>query len=103
MVYIYELVCLKYQVYKNGSKFMVHTYELVWKKISMPKFVFTQHAQTDLNKKSKPKQKTIKSLIYNPQGFKWTINENPPTREFFCDQILVSRPGIEPGTSGLEV
>ena len=30
----------------------------------------SQHAQTDLNKKSKPKQKTIKSLIYNPQGFK---------------------------------
>ena len=68
-----------------------------------PRSSNAQHAQMDLNKKSKPKQKTIKSLIYKSQGFKWTINENPPTLEFFCDQILVSRPGIEPGTSGLEV
>ena len=33
-----------------------------------------QHAQMDLNKKSEPKQKTIKTLKYNPQGFKITIN-----------------------------
>ena len=56
----------------------------------------------DLNKKSEPKQKTIKTLKYNLQGIKITINENPPTQEFFC-QILVSRPGIELGTIGLEV
>ena len=72
------------------------------KDIKMGVVFCSQHAQMDLNKKSEPKQKTIKTLEYNPQGFKITINENPPCRNFFC-QILVYRPGIEPGTLGLEV
>ena len=70
-----------------------------WKRF----YGLTQRAKTDFNKKSGTKQKTIKTLLYKPQGFKWTINENPPTREIFWDQILVSWPGIEPGTSGLQV
>ena len=44
---------------------------------------WSQHAKLDLNKKSEPKQKTIKTLKHNPQGFKITINENPPTVDFF--------------------
>ena len=39
--------------------------------------------EMDLNTKSKPKQKTIKSLIYKTRGFQITISENPPTRENF--------------------
>ena len=65
--------------------------------------MLSQRAKTDLNKKSGTKQKTIKTLLYKPQGFKWTINENPPTQEIFWNQIFVSRPGIEPGASGLQV
>ena len=47
-----------------------------------------QHAQMDLNTKSWPKQKSIKSLIFIPQGFKRTINENPPMREFFLTDLV---------------
>ena len=64
---------------------------------------FPQYTQMDLNTKSKPKQKTIKSLIYKTQGFQITINENPPTREIFFNKFWLSRAGIEPGTFGLEV
>ena len=41
----------------------------------------TQGAKMDLNTKSLPKQKTIKSLIYKTEGFQITINENPPRRK----------------------
>ena len=37
----------------------------------------------DLIKKFLPKQKTIQSFKVDPQGFRKTINENPPTQEFF--------------------
>ena len=47
-----------------------------------------QHAKLDLNKKLLPKQKTIKTLRYNPKGFKITINENPPMVDFFGEQIF---------------
>ena len=66
----------------------------------------TQGAKMDLNTKSLPKQKTIKSLIYKTQGFQITINENPPTRGNFFDKFWFSQAGIEPWTpwtSGLEV
>ncbi len=36
----------------------------------------TQHAKMDLNTKSLPKQKTIKTLKVITQGFKITMNEN---------------------------
>ena len=62
-----------------------------------------QGAEMDLNTKSLPKQKTIKSLIYRTQGFQITINENPPTWEIFFNKFWLSRAGIEPGTLGLEV
>ena len=39
----------------------------------------SQGAQMDLNTKSHSKQKSIKSLIFIPQGFQITIHENPPT------------------------
>ena len=56
----------------------------------VPNYSQPQHAKMDLNKKSLPEQKTIKTLKYNPQGFKITINENPHKVDFFCEQILVS-------------
>ena len=62
-----------------------------------------QGAKMDLIKRSLPKQKSIKSLIFIPQGFQITINENPPTREIFFNKFWLSRAGIEPGTLGLEV
>ena len=62
-----------------------------------------QHAQMDLNTKSKPKQKTIKSLIYKTQGFQITIDENPPTQEIFFDKFWYPRAGIERRTFGLGV
>ena len=34
----------------------------------------TQRVKMDLNKRSFPEQMTIKTLKYNPQGFKITIN-----------------------------
>ena len=37
----------------------------------------------DLIKKFLPKQKNIQSFKVDPQGFRKTINENPPTQEFF--------------------
>ena len=46
-------------------------------------------AKMDVNTKSLPKQKTIKSLIYKTQGLKITINENPPTRGNFFDKFFV--------------
>ncbi len=63
----------------------------------------SQCAEMDLNTKSLPKQKTIKSLIYRTQGFQITINENPPTQEIFFNKFWLSQAGIEPGTFGLEV
>ena len=63
----------------------------------------SQHAQMDLNTKSWPKQKTIKSLMYKAQGFQITINENPPTWETFLDKFWFSPAGIELWTFGLEV
>ena len=67
------------------------------------KNVVAQHPEMDLNTKSLPKQKTIKSLIYRTQGFQITINENPPTREIFFSKFWLSRAGIEPRTFGLDV
>ena len=43
----------------------------------------TQPVKMDLIKKFLPKQKTIQSFKVDPQGFRKTINENPPTQEFF--------------------
>ena len=37
----------------------------------------------DLIKKFFPKQKTIQTLKVDAQGFRKTINKNPPTQEFF--------------------
>ena len=37
----------------------------------------------DLMKKFFPKQKTIQTLKVDTQGFRITINENPPTSNFF--------------------
>ena len=48
----------------------------------------SQRAQMDLNKKSEPKQETIKTLKHNPQGFKITINKNPSTQEFFLPNFV---------------
>ena len=45
-----------------------------------------QHAKMDLNKKSLPKQKTIKTLKVMTQGFKIIMNENPP-RYFFLNKF----------------
>ena len=54
----------------------------------------TQGAEIDLNTKSLPKQKTIKSLIYMTQGFQITINENPRRRKSFSTNFgAVSRSG----------
>ena len=39
------------------------------------------HAKTDLNKKLLPKQKTNQTFNIDAQGFRKTINENPPKRE----------------------
>ena len=46
-----------------------------------------QGAKMDLIKRSLPKQKSIKSLMFIPQGFKRTINENPPRGKFFFDRF----------------
>ena len=37
----------------------------------------------DLTKNLYSKQKTIQTLKVDAQGFRKTINENPPTQEFF--------------------
>ena len=39
----------------------------------------------DLIKKFLPKQKTIQTLKVDTQGFRITINENPPTSNFFVN------------------
>ena len=39
----------------------------------------------DLIKKFFPKQKTIQTLKVDTQGFRITINENPPTSNFFVN------------------
>ena len=70
MVYVYELVCLKHQVHKNGSKFMVYVYELACLKL---KFIKMDHGPcfwTCLPKMSSS-QKWIK--IYGP--YLWTCLE----------------------------
>ena len=43
---------------------------------------FSQHAQMDLNTKSLPKQKTIKSLVYTPDGK--SRHPSPFSRCFSC-------------------
>ena len=48
-------------------------------------------------------QNAIKILKYNPQGFKITINENPPMVNFFVNKFWFPQPGIEPRAFGLEV
>ena len=43
----------------------------------------TQPVKMDLIKKFYPKQNDIQTFKVDPQGFRKTINENPPTQEFF--------------------
>ena len=57
----------------------------------------SQGAKMDLIKRSLPKQKSFKSLIFIPQGFKRTLNENPPTREFFFDRFGLPEQGSNRG------
>ena len=56
-----------------------------------------QGTKMDLNTKSLPKQKTIKSLIYKTQGFQITINENPPMREIFFIKFWFTKQGSNHG------
>ena len=59
-------------------------WNFTWKTSSFVSVIdIAQGAEMDLNTKSWPKQKTIKSLIYKTQGFQITINENPPCWKFF--------------------
>ena len=39
-----------------------------------PILIWGERVKMDFNKRSFPEQKTIKTLKYNPQGFKITIN-----------------------------
>jgi len=45
------------------------------------------NAEMDLNTKLLPKQKTVKNLKVLFQGFKITINKNPPTINFFINKF----------------
>jgi len=53
----------------------------------------TQHTKMDLNKKSLPKPKTIKTPKYNPQGLKTPINENPPTIDLLGNKFWFTDQG----------
>ena len=69
----------------------------IWENVQLCKIMFptkvskicpefghqAQPVKMDLIKKFLPKQKTIQSFKVDPQGFRKTINENPPMQEFF--------------------
>ena len=54
----------------------------------------SQSVKMDLNKKSLPKQKTIKPLRYKTQGFQITINKNP--RPNLCTVEILRRAPYSP-------